>query len=313
MADQPDLTAESLAVLHDSAATRLLQPVRFGGRAVDTREFVSAVADLAATDGSAGWLAAMVNAAAHQVDGLGATAAEQVWGADPAALVTVGVGRGRLTTRRGLLHLTGRWDSVTGAEVADWLLLSAEFDGTARLMLVPRDRVELRRPDLRGLRAAGISDATVSDAIVEPGQVFDENPCRGGTFTAIAGAGAAAAVVGAAHGIWRAHVEQVRNRLATSFGSEDATERTSSAVTVARTASAIDAARLQLDASLHEPHVAAARAQQQAVTRTRTAADRLLSSGNRHALDGADPVSRGWLDVLAGYRLTIRLLQGLGD
>ncbi|MCC9180013.1 hypothetical protein [Mycolicibacterium mageritense] len=120
-------------------------------------------------------------------------------------------------------------------------------------------------------------------------------------------------MVGAAHGIWRAHVEQVRNRLATSFGSEDATERTSSAVTVARAASAIDAARLQLDASLHEPHVAAARAQQQAVTRTRTAADRLLSSGNRHALDGADPVSRGWLDVLAGYRLTIRLLQGVGD
>ncbi|MCC9180012.1 hypothetical protein [Mycolicibacterium mageritense] len=145
MADQPGLTAESLAVLHDSAATRLLQPVRFGGRAVDTREFVSAVADLAATDGSAGWLAAMVNAAAHQVDGLGATAAEQVWGADPAALVTVGVGRGHLTTRRGLLHLTGRWDSVTGAEVADWLLLSAEFDGTARLVLVPRDGVELRR------------------------------------------------------------------------------------------------------------------------------------------------------------------------
>lgn len=322
--------AESIAVLRNSSSTRLLQPVWHGGRAVsrsasEATDFVVAVADLAERDGSGGWLAAALNAAAYTVAGLDDTAAERVWGADAAALVTAcAQPAGRLTTGDGELRLTGRWESVTGAAFADWLLLSAlEGDDEApresvRYVLVPRDVVQIdRHVGRRGLATAGIVDVSVSGAIVDavfahPGESSRENSDFDESRTScpvVAGAGQAAAVVGAAAGVWRAHVGQVRQRLATSYGSEDTNELTSSAVLVAKAESDIDAARLQLVTSLSADARAAGTALCQAVTRARDAADQLLSSGSRHALDATDPVARLWFDVLAGYRLTIRSVQ----
>lgn len=302
-------------VLVRDPSVRWLQPARHGGAAVAPAEFVSAVADLAARDGSAGWLAAAVNTAAHAVAGLGEAAAERVWGADTGALVTACVPpAGRLTGRRGKLRLTGRWESVTGAEYADWLLLGALAGDGARRVLLPRAAVRVERRDgPRGLDGAGISDVTVADTVVDESAVFshgDNTPWGTEEFDAavqiVTGAGQAAAVVGAATGVWQAHVGQVRRRLATSYGSEDTTELTSSAVLVAAAASDIDAAALQIVGSLGATASDAATAHRQAVTRARDAADRLLASGSRHALDAADPVARRWLDVLAGHRLTIR-------
>ncbi|WKG05903.1 hypothetical protein [Mycolicibacterium sp. HK-90] len=312
--------AESIVLVRDSEAVRLLQPVRYGGRAAAVAEFVSEVADLAERDGSAGWLAAAVNAAAYQVASLGEAAAEQVWGTDATALVTAcGDVSGRLTRQHGHLELTGRWDSVTGAATADWFQLSALDEGATVCVLVPRDTVQVEQHvDRHGLADAGIGDVAVTDAAVDESAVFRrEADIVSGTeqfddpdARIVTGAGQAAAVIGAASGVWRAHVGQVRRRLATSYGSEDAAELTSSAVLVARAASDIDAARLQLTGSLGATAPDAATAQRQAVARARNAADQLLGSGSRHALDTTDPVARLWLDVLAGYRLTIR---GIAD
>ncbi len=63
--------AESIAVLRDSESCRLLQPVRFGGRAASRSAsvvsgFIAAVADLAERDGSGGWFAAAVNTSAYR-------------------------------------------------------------------------------------------------------------------------------------------------------------------------------------------------------------------------------------------------------
>lgn len=318
--------AESIAVLRDSGSCRLLQPVRHGGRAVsrsasEAIDFVAAVADLAERDGSGGWLAAAVNTAAYLVASLGDGAAEQVWGADAGALVTAGSEPvGSLTADRGHFRLSGHWESVTGALFADWLLLSALEGDAVRQALVRRSVVQVdRQAGLRGLDSAGIGDVTASGAVVDAQAVFpapDDNSCDTGTFDdagpphlVLAGAGQAAAVIGAAAGVWRAHVGQVRQRLATSYGSEDTTELTSSAVLVAKAESDIDAARLQLTAALGSDVPTAAAALCQAVTRARNAADQLLGSGNRHALDATDPVARLWFDVLAGYRLTIRRVE----
>ncbi len=311
--------AESIAVVRDSGVGHLLQPVRFGGSAVSAADFVTAVADLAERDGSGGWLAGSVNAAAYAITGLGDAAAERVWGADTAALVTAGAvpPSGRLARHGGRLRLTGRWESVTAAHFADWFLLSALDDESVRHVLLARDAVQIdRHVDGRGLDAAGIGDVVVTDAVVDEQSVFtgsDDTACPPDGFDGhrlpvqiVTGAGQAAAVVGTAAGVWQAHVGQVRRRLATSYGSEDTTELTSSAVLVAKAASDIDAARLQLITSLGFSVAEAAKAQRQAVTRARNAADQLLGSGSRHALDATDPVARRWLDVSAGYRLTIR-------
>lgn len=316
---------ESVALLREPSY-RLLQPARYGGRAMsrsasEAADFVTAVATLAERDGSLGWLAAAVNTAAYLVGGLGDSASEQVWGADAAALVTSAGGHtGTLTADAGNFRLTGHWQDVTGALSADWLLVSAMEGDSARYVLIPRDAVQVdRQAGPRGLDSAGIGAVTASDALVDAKAVFPvpaDHSCHtadsgdsGPGYEVLAGAGQAAAVVGAAAGVWLAHVGQVRQRLATSYGSEDTTELTSSAVLVARAESDIDAARLQLVRSVDVDTPAAAAAQCQAVTRARNAADQLLSSGNRHALDAADPVARQWFDVLAGYRLTIRRVE----
>lgn len=311
-------TVESIAVLDDSSTTRLLQPAEHGGGGVAVAEFVSAISELAARDGSAGWLAAILNAAANQVAALGRGAAERVWGPDSAALVTMDTrADGRLTRQGSHFRLTARWNTVTGATFAHWLLLRADLDGTAHWVLLPRDAVDVtQRDDIVGLRTTGICDVTVSDVAVQESAVYpgaDEKSCADREFDIIpmvvTGAAAATAVIGAAAGTWQAHVGQVRQRLATSYGSEDTAERTTSAVVVAETASVIAAARLQLDESLRAEAAPAARAQLQAVARARNAADQLLGSGSRHALDAADPVTQLWLDVSAGYRLAVRLLD----
>lgn len=296
-----NLTAESTVALRRSGAGRMLQPRRYGGFELPTDEFVSAIYELAAVDGSLGWLTAMFNAGAYEVAGLPEYVAHDVWGADPDALITIAYrGSGALANGR----LTGRWESVVGADQAEWLLLPV----AKRVALVPRDGVRVepvsRQP---GLGAAGVCDLTASDLAVDDRHVFTNDRDRAAV---IAGVGAAAAVVGSADGVWRTHVDQVRTRLATSYGGDEVTNE--AAAQVARAASDIDAARLQLTASLQPPAdlVAAGWAHRQAVARARGAADRLLGS-SRHALDASDSVTHLWRDVHAGCQLAVQLLERL--
>lgn len=112
---------------------------------------------------------------------------------------------------------------------------------------------------------------------------------------------AAAAVVESADAMWRRHVDQLRTRLAITYGGDEVTDE--AAVQVSRAASDIDAARIQISAP-----AATARDCVQAVTRARRAADRLLAS-SRRSLDASDPVTEIWRDVHAGYRRAVGVLQ----
>ena len=310
------LTAELTAALQDPGAWRMLQPTRYAGLAVGADDFVSVVSALAGLDGSVGWLTAMFNVAAYDIAGLPGGVADDVWGTAGKSLVAacyrpegqlVRIGDGR--------RLTGRWRWVAGCELADWLLLTAADDSVPCRVLVPRREVHLE-PVLaqNGLPAAGICDVTVSALPVPQQRIFQSardraefEPVDKLPTPVVVGAGAAAAVVGSANGVWRTHVHQVRERLAASYGSEEL----SATAEVARAASDIDAAKLQLATSIHGAPRVAAWAQRQVAARARDAADRLLGSGRRHALDASDPVTRLWQDVHAGCRLTLRLLDGL--
>lgn len=286
--------AESIAALRSSGAGRMLQPLQYGGRGLPVDEFVWAVCELAARDVSLGWLAASYNTAAYEVAGL--PAAHEVWDANPNALITAGH-RGSADLANG--RLTGRWESVVGAEQADWLLLPA---GRARRVLVPRSSVRVEPADrATGLSRAGIGEVIVEDLAVDDGCVSTGD--RGAGL--VAGAGAAAAVVGTADGVWRKHVEQVRARLDVSFGGDEVTNE--AAAEVARAASDIDAAKLQLMGALAP---LAPWAFAQAIARARGAADRLLAS-TKHPLDASDPVTNLWRDVHAGCRLAVRIIDGL--
>jgi 3-hydroxy-9,10-secoandrosta-1,3,5(10)-triene-9,17-dione monooxygenase len=116
--------------------------------------------------------------------------------------------------------------------------------------------------------------------------------------------------VGSADGVWRRHVDQERARLATSYGGDEVTNE--AAAQMAWAASDIDAAKLQVTASLDmsEDYPAGRQGYQQAIARARGAADRLLAN-SRHALDATDPVTRLWRDVHAGCRMAVRFVDAL--
>ncbi|MEB3030281.1 acyl-CoA dehydrogenase family protein [[Mycobacterium] nativiensis] len=284
-------------------AWQMLQPRRFGGQSMPAGDFVAAVAAAAAQDGSAGWRCAMANAAAYWAAVLPDRAGTDIWGGDGGARVAIGRRPGGRLERG---RLTGQWSDVTGADLADWLLLAADED---RLVLLPRAAVVTVVPtEPAGLPDAGLAELTVTELPVTDERVF---PARDDGAAVITGAAAGAAVAGAADGLWRVHVAQVQEKLAASYGSAETADLTVSTRQAARAAADIDAATLQIVASLSQDPGTAARAQRQAVVRAREAADRVLGSSRGHALDASDPVARLWRDVHTGCRLALRLLDDL--
>lgn len=319
-------TAELVTALQDADALRILQPARYGGRALDADEFNALVCAVAALDGSAGWLCAMFNGAAYDVAGL--SAADDIWNADARSLIAAGYQpEGQLVRSGNDRRLTGRWHCVVGGELADWLLLTAHENNARCQILVPRRNARIEPvQDQNGLTAAGICAVTVSELSILEQRVFPATGGRAGlgrlSSATVIGAGAAAAVAGAAHGAWQAHVERVRAQLAASYGTEEVNDRVWWTIQVARAASDIDATMLQIAASIQtsesdhplddgtDPARPPAWAQRQAAARARDAADLLLGLSRRQALDASDPVTHLWRDVHAGCRLTLRLLDG---
>lgn len=240
-------------------------------------EFVCAVYELAVTDSAQAWLTAVYGAADYDVP------------AHSGRRIASGH-RGSADVVDG--RVTGTWESVVGAERADGFLLTAG----ANRMLVPRGAVRVEPVVV----SDGLTDVGVGTVVAEGAVIGEVLP--GGPGSAVL-AGAAAAVVGSAASVWRQHVEQARARLAIAPSGDEVSD----AAQVARAASDIDAARLQLTGAVTEP-AAGHRPFVQAIARARTAADRLMEGG-RHALDAADPVAHRWRAVHAGYRLAARLLD----
>jgi 3-hydroxy-9,10-secoandrosta-1,3,5(10)-triene-9,17-dione monooxygenase len=291
--------ADSFAALHGSIVGLTLKPTTHGGAGQHVEQYLSEVNELAVHDASLGWLAAVFNVGALEIAGPAGHIADEVWGSDSDALIAPSFG-GDGTLFDGL-RLTGRWDAVVGARYADWLLLPVN----GRRVLVAREAAQLEPvAHQTGLAGAGVGDVSIRGVAVAERHIL---PADGGRATVIAGAGAAAAVVGSADGVWRQHVQRVRARLATSHGGDEVTDQ--SAAQVAWAASDIDAAKLQVATSLEDSDDAGRRrACRQAVARAGAAADRLLGS-SRHALDASDPVTRRWRDVHAGCDLAVRLLE----
>lgn len=301
-------SAELIAALRTSGAGRLLGSTH-GQRPVATLdEFVAVVLRLAALDGSLGWLAATVNGAARGLAELLPAAADEIWGRDPTAVVTGGRRPGGRVERGS--RLTGRWSAVAGGEHADWLVLgvgeNVDENDVPGLVLVARGDVEVTPGrDTTGLSAAGLCEVAAAGAPIVADRIGFGRP-----VAPVIGAGAAAAVAGAADGMWRTRIEQVRTHLATSYGSEEITDLATTQA--ARAAADIDAAGLQIAASLRQSAPAARRAQLQAAGRARDAADRVLGISRRHALQASDPVARLWQDVHLGLRLMFGLLDKPG-
>ena len=103
------MPADTVAELLDTGLLRLLQPARFGGGEAHPLTFFEAQAALAEACPSTAWVYGVVGVHAWQLALFDARAQDDVWGDDPAALISSSyMPVGQVTPVEGGFRLSGR-------------------------------------------------------------------------------------------------------------------------------------------------------------------------------------------------------------
>ena len=328
----PDVTMKELV---DAGVFRMLQPRRHGGLEANPVRFYEVVRALSGACGSTGWVASVVGVHPWQVALFDAAAQDDVWSGSPDALVSSSYApMGRLRPAAEGHTLSGRWSFSSGCDHVDWALLGALVtDGPKPefvTVLVPRhDFTVVDVWDSVGLRGTGSNDIVVDEVAVPahrvlrneehsrvtgPGQAVNTGPLYRLPFGAIFTTAITSPVVGAVAGCLDTYVDAMRHRNRDSLGGGRFAEDQFAQVAVARAASEIDAAILQLDRNIAELYACAQagselpmelrlrarRDQVRGTERALEAIDTLFKTAGGASLRRGNPIERAWRDAHAG-------------
>lgn len=142
----PDST---IAELWDAGLMRLRQPQRFGGYGGTTGQLFEIAMALGQGCASTGWVYTVLAGHAETVTEFPLQAQEEVWGADPTALVCSAFApTGQATLVEGGYRLSGRFPFSSGSDHASWALLGAiTVDAEGRpahsVLLVPLEELSI--------------------------------------------------------------------------------------------------------------------------------------------------------------------------
>src|SRR5699024_6987810 len=120
------LTDEAAKLLGQSGAIRMLQPRSHGGLEAHPREFAEAVMQLAASDGSTGWVAGIVGVHRWEMAMTDPRVQQEIWGEDQNTWIAspyapMGVAR----PVDGGYIFKGHWQFSSGTDHCDWIFLGA--------------------------------------------------------------------------------------------------------------------------------------------------------------------------------------------
>jgi 3-hydroxy-9,10-secoandrosta-1,3,5(10)-triene-9,17-dione monooxygenase len=328
---------ETMADLVDAGVFRMLQPKRDGGSESAPTDFFRVVRAVAGACGSTGWVTSVIGVHPWQLGLFPEGAQDDVWGTDPDTLLSSSYAPvGRLSQVDGGYELTGRWSFSSGCDHVGWALLGALLVGPEGrpldflTVLVPRgDFVVHDVWDVMGLRGTGSNDVEVTRAFVPehrvlrnyehsqlrgPGQRVNPGPLYKLPFGAVFASAVTAPLVGAVQGCFDSYIGAMRDRVRLSLGGGRFAEDAFAQVAVARVASEIDAAMLQMDRNMSELHGCAVageeipmelrlrtrRDQVRATERSLAAVDLLFKTAGGNSLRRGNPIERAWRDVHAG-------------
>ncbi len=177
----------SIADIREAGLWRVLRPPRFGGWTTDFGAMIDISIALARGCASTSWV--YINLVAHNwmLPYWPEAAEEEVWGANPEALIgsTLVFPAGRLAPAAGGFTLTGRWPYASGVDASDWMMLGAMLagDGGPAPCLVVLPAAELHVIDtwhVAGLCAAGSKDVACADLFLPAHRVLDVRLCQEG-------------------------------------------------------------------------------------------------------------------------------------
>lgn len=328
---------ETIADLHRTGVLKLLQPSRYGGAEGDPVEFYEAIRAISGACGSTGWVASVLGVHPWHLALFDQQAQDDVWGQNPSELLSSAYAPvGRLTPVEGGYELSGDWRFSSGCEHASWALLGGLVFGAEgrpvdfMTVLVPRTDYSIQDVwDVVGMRGTASNEITVTKAFVPEyrairnyetaqlrgrGQKVNPGPLYRLPFGTIFTSAVAAPIVGVVAGCYESYLTMMRERVRVSLGGGRFAEDQVAQVAVARAASEIDAAALQMDRNVRDlwnlarageelpmsMRLRARRDQVRATERSVEAIDLLFKTSGGNSLTRGNPIERAWRDAHAG-------------
>ncbi|NMO05208.1 oxidoreductase [Gordonia sp. TBRC 11910] len=165
---------ESIDAMRDAGLFKISVPKRYGGYETSMRTMLDVSAAVAAADGGTSWVVTLVNVCNWLVGIMPEQAQEEVFGADPDAMVS-GVLAPTATTRRvdGGWRVTGKWYYNSGSWHATWAVMGipiTDADGNVvdqGAALIPRSDMEFEETwFVAGMRSSGSNCLSADDVFV---------------------------------------------------------------------------------------------------------------------------------------------------
>ncbi len=179
---------ETTADLHASGLLRTLQPKRWGGMELDFIAYVDFPLELSRGCASTGWNFANLQVHHWMLALYDERAQEEIWGADPDALIASGIafpqGQGRKAD--GGFVVSGKWNFSSCSNIADWNMLAVTVkDGERvvdhRMCLLHKSQYEIVDDwKVLGMRSTGSMTVVAKDVFVPEYKALCMYDVRGG-------------------------------------------------------------------------------------------------------------------------------------
>jgi 3-hydroxy-9,10-secoandrosta-1,3,5(10)-triene-9,17-dione monooxygenase len=264
-----EMSSETIADLHASGVIRTMQPRRWGGMEFDFVAYVDFPLELSRGDASAGWNLANLQIHHWMLALYDERAQEEVWGADPEALIASGIafpqGQGRKA--EGGFVVSGKWNFSSCSNIAGWNMLAVTVkDGDKvvdhRMCLLQKSQYQVIDDwKVLGMRSTGSMTVTAKDVFVPdhkalcmydtrggdkfPGAKSNRNPAYQVSANPLLGHGIGACAVGNAQAALELTVDAVKQR-STNYTGAKMRDFQAVQLRVGAAGAKIDAARLIL-------------------------------------------------------------------
>ncbi|MFD7710134.1 acyl-CoA dehydrogenase family protein [Streptomyces sp. NPDC059786] len=166
---QDRLTEVSVEALRRSGALALRTPVQYGGAWTDASAGAVRLAEIGRACPSAAWIAGTCATAKTLFAQSFDEPVQKEYFADPNALACgTGAPAAQGIREADGVRVTGRWETVSGCEDADWAQLALMIDGAYHVMVVPTAELTVERNwHMAGMRGTG-SQRLVADGLLVP-------------------------------------------------------------------------------------------------------------------------------------------------
>src|SRR6185369_2136767 len=132
-ADEADrlcrLPDETIREFQEAGFFKILQPRRYGGYEMDPQAFYAVQMKVAEGCMSSAWVLGVVAVHNWQLALFDARAQEDVWGSDPATLISSSyMPKGKATPVEGGYRVTGHWGFSSGVDHCEWAFLGGQLN-----------------------------------------------------------------------------------------------------------------------------------------------------------------------------------------